>query len=87
MTDRAPERLAAAVAVLVAAAGVVLALGARPAASLRTPGLPGTGTAATLVPCEAAFDPGVSGTCTYGLDPVPGAFPFCPHHAGPSLGR
>jgi len=95
VTDRAPERLAAAVAALVAAAGIVLVLGAlRPAAAevrsaefQRIAGGLGSGTAVTLSPCEAAFDGGIAGTCTCGLDPVPGGFVFCPHHAGPSLRR
>ena len=90
MTDRAPERLAAAVAVLVAAAGAVLALGSRrpPSAEFqRIVGGLGSGTATSLTPCEAAYDGGIAGTCSCGLDPVPGGFAFCPHHAGPSLGR
>ena len=95
MTDRAPERLAAGVALLVAAAGVVLALGsrrtaaaeARSAAFQGIVGGLGSGTATSLSPCEAAFDGGVSGTCSAGLDPGPGAFAFCPHHAGASLRR
>jgi len=95
VTDRAPERLAVAVAALVAAAGVVLALGSRrPAAAearsagfQRTTGGLGSGTAVTLSPCEAAFDGGAGGDCSCGLDPVPGGFAFCPHHAGPSMRR
>ena len=95
MTDRAPERLAAAVALLVAAGGAVLALGSRRSAAQdaraaefqRIVGGLGSGSASALVPCEAAFDGGVAGTCTRGLDPVPGGFAFCPHHAGPSLRR
>ncbi len=95
MTDRGPERLAAAVAVLVAAAGAVLALGpgrgggADPRAGefRRLAGGLDPGSAATLAACEAAHDGGIAGTCSRGLDPVPGGFAFCPHHAGPSLRR
>lgn len=95
MTDRAPERLAAAVAVLIAAAGTVLVLGSRrssaaDARSAEFQGLAGglgSGTASALSPCEAAFDAGIAGTCSSGLDPAPGGFAFCPHHSGPSLRR
>jgi len=95
VTDRAPERLGAAVALLVVAAGAVLALGARrsPAAERRSAefqrlaGGLGSGSATALSPCEAAFDGGVAGTCSFELDPVPGGAAFCPHHAGPSLRR
>ena len=95
MTDRAPERLAVAAAVLAAAAAWALLLGARRPPSAPGPaegfhravGGLGSGTATSLSPCESAFDPGLSRCCERGLDPAPGGFAFCPHHAGPSLRR
>ena len=95
MTDRAPERLAVAVALTVASATGVLFFGARrgdaeTARSLafqRTTGGLGSGTATSFAPCEAAFDDGVAGACRSALDPVAGGRSFCTHHSGPTLGR
>jgi len=95
VTDRAPEGLAVAAAALLAAAGCVLLLGARrPAAAAarsaefqRVLGGLGSGTATSLAPCEAAFDDGLAAGCALGREEVPGAFAFCPHHAGASLRR
>jgi hypothetical protein len=93
--DRAPEGLAVAAAVLAAAAGCVLLLGARRAGGegargesfQRLVGGLGSGAATSLVPCERAFDAGLSGACGCGTEPVPGGFAYCPHHAGASLRR
>jgi hypothetical protein len=93
--DRAPEALALAVAALAAAAGCVLAAGSRrPAAAAarsaefqRAVGGLGSGTAASLSPCEAAFDRGVAAGCSRAFWPVAGGAGFCPHHGGPSLRR
>ena len=95
MSDRAPGRLAAALALLVAAAGVVLALGSRrtAAADARSAAFQGLvgglggGPAISLHPCEAGFEGGPGGTCSLALDPVPGGAASCPHHAGPFPGR
>ena len=95
MTDRAPERLGVAVALLLSAASVMLVLGshrsraqsARAGEFQRLTGGLGWGTATSLADCAASFDPGVSEVCSHGLDPVPGAFAFCIHHAGPTIRR
>jgi hypothetical protein len=94
VTDRAPERLFAAVVALAAGSAVALFAGSRRTAAEdarsaefghAVAGLCG-GTATSLAPCPGAFDRSLGG-CELDLDPLPGARDFCPHHAGPSLAR
>jgi hypothetical protein len=93
--DRAPERLAAAVALLAASAAVVILVGARrggaetarSSAFQHAIGGLGSGGATSLAPCDAAFDAGVAGACESGFDPVAGGRAFCKHHSGPTIGR
>ena len=95
MTDRAPERLAGVVVLLVASAAGVLLLGSRrgdaetgrSAEFQRVLGGLGSGSATSLVPCDAAFDDGVADACGRELDPAAGGRAFCTHHSGPTLGR
>jgi hypothetical protein len=95
VTDRAPERLAAALVLLVASAAGVLVSGSRrgdteterSAAFQHAVGGLGSGGATSLVPCEAAFDDGVAGACAREFDPAAGGRAFCTHHSGPTLGR
>jgi hypothetical protein len=95
VTDRAPERLAAAVALLAASAALLLVLAARRGgaeaarseAFQRATGGLGSGAATSLAPCEAAFDVRAAGGCASAFDPVEGGRAFCTHHAGPTLRR
>jgi len=95
VTDRAPGRLAGTVALLAASAAGVLVFASRrgdaeterSAAFQRVVGGLGSGGATSLVPCEAAFDDGVAGACTRGVDPAAGGRAFCTHHSGPTLER
>lgn len=95
MTDRAPERAAAATVLLVASALVVMWSASRPRdvdtargeAFQRAVGGLGGGPALALRPCASAFDGRVAEVCGRLLEPVPGGVHACPHHAGVSLRR
>ena len=87
--SRAPAVVFALVLALTAAAGAVLALGARaPAGAERraeefhrlTGGL-GFGPARDLAQCELSFDPRLCPACPDDVGPVPGGVFFCPYHA------
>ncbi len=86
--DRAPERLAAAVAILVVGAAAVVAWNPSPAADPaaaafhRLVSAPGGGPALSLVPCAAAFEGATDSPCEAAFDPLPGGRAFCPHHGG-----
>jgi hypothetical protein len=87
--SRAPTVLLALILALAAAAGAVLAAGARrPAGEERraeefqhlTGGL-GFGPALDPSRCEFAFDPRLGPACSNDVGPVPGGLFFCPYHA------
>ncbi len=86
---RAPAVFLALLLTLTAAAGAVLAFGARPPAGVQrraaefqrlTGGL-GFGPALDLAKSEFSFDPRLSPACSYDVGPVPGAVFLCPYHA------
>ncbi len=92
MTDRAPEMVGAAALLVAAGACAVAACGGRGAADAersagfqRLAGGLGLGTATDLSACDAAFDARLAPVCEVGLEPLPGGFAFCLHHAGPGL--
>ena len=83
-----PNALLAAVVMLAVAAGVVLALGARPSAreagraeefQSLVGGL-GFGPALDLSRCESGYDPRLCPSCSQDVGHLPGGMIFCPHH-------
>jgi hypothetical protein len=72
---------------MVAAAGIVLAIGARPPAEdqskvfHRLVGGLGFGPTLDLSRCEFGFDPRLCPACSNDYGPIPGGMFFCPQHA------
>jgi hypothetical protein len=91
--SRAPTLLLVVILVLTAAAGAVLAAGARPAAGRlrraeefqRLVGGLGFGPARDLARCPFSFDPRLCPACPDDGGPVPGGAFFCPYHASSIL--
>jgi hypothetical protein len=91
--SKAPTLLFALLLALTTAAGVVLALGARPDADQekraqefhRLVGGLGFGPAVDLERCAFSFDSRLCPACPNDVGPIPGGMFFCPYHAGAVL--
>jgi hypothetical protein len=87
--SRAPTVLLVLLLALAAAAGAVLAFGARPPAGAerraeefhRLTGGLGFGPALDLARCESSFDLRLCPACPNDVGPIPGGIFFCPYHA------
>src|SRR6478736_1988278 len=87
--SRAPTVVLTLLLALAAAAGLVLAFGARPTAGearraeefQRLVGGLGFGPAQDLSRCAFSFDPRLDPACPNDCGPIPGGVFFCPYHA------